>query len=62
MSLLKLEVLKEEGLQFLKESQYEELDVLAKMNANAYIKGLYDGQKLKEAENRKMRPIERAAV
>ncbi|MCM1190637.1 MAG: hypothetical protein NC541_15260 [bacterium] len=60
--MLRLEELKEEGCQFLKESQFEELNDLAKMNANAYIKGLFDGQKLKEAESRTQRPVERAAV
>lgn len=44
--MLILEELKEDGRKFLDEYRCDELDDLAKMNANAYMRGLLDGGRL----------------
>lgn len=52
----RLKSLEEEGQRFLEDTGYGELDDLAKMNANAYMKGLKDGKALASMEVEKPDP------
>lgn len=41
-----LKRLEDEGREFLTDYRYAELDDIAKMNANAYMRGMVDGRRL----------------
>lgn len=48
--MLRLEELKDEGQKFLTDYHYADLDDLAKMSVNTYMKGLIDGRRLAVSE------------
>lgn len=52
-----VEELRKEGENFLKMTHYKDLDDLAKINANTYMRGLQDGMRLAEKNgNGTMKP------
>ena len=53
----KIKDLQEEGERFLQKSHYEELDDLAKINANTYMRGLKEGMRIAEKSRKESVPV-----